>query len=417
MKRRAGGILISLSALLLIGLSLVFWVNYPKFSGTPQKEEIKTWEQLIEEETVKKTEAAQAEMESSENRNESQEETSSGLGEDSQSDNTNSLGGQNGFQETENGSQQQEEATIVFAGDVYISSYVEENYKKSGISGVISENLLAEMGNADITMVNQEFPFSLGGSRAPDKQFTFRVDPLYTSMLTEMGIDIVTLANNHALDYGTEALTDTFEALDAAGVDYVGAGADQERAMQPCIIQAGQRSYGFLAASRVIPVTDWNIENRQPGMLCTYDSKQLCKSIKKAKEVCDFLTVYVHWGIEKSEMPEDYQRQLAQNYIDAGADLVIGAHPHVLQGIEYYNGKPIVYSLGNYIFNQEIASTMLLKVRVSPDNQPALQLIPASASGARTQEMSSDEAKELYQYMESISFGISVSDDGTVAQK
>ena len=77
-----------------------------------------------------------------------------------------------------------------------------------------------------------------------------------------MGVDLVTLANNHALDYGTEALTDTFEALEAANIAYVGAGADKERAMQPYVVQAGQRNYGFLAASRVIPVTDWNVERK-----------------------------------------------------------------------------------------------------------------------------------------------------------
>ena len=230
-------------------------------------------------------------------------------------------------------------------------------------------------------------------------------------------MDIVTLANNHALDYGAEALTDTFEALEHAQIAYVGAGADIERAMQPGIIQAGGQNYGFLAASRVIPVTDWDVENQQPGMLCTYDSKRLREAIKKAKEMCEFLTVYVHWGIEKSDVPEEYQRQLAREYIDAGADLVIGAHPHVLQGIEYYQGKPIVYSLGNYIFNQEIASTVLLKVRVTPEQQPVLQLLPASASGAKTQEMSGSEAEELYRYMESISVGVEIDADGVVKAK
>ncbi len=415
MKRRKGGILISLSALLLIGLSLFFWANYPKFSGQSSRQEIKTWEQLMEEEAFKKAEAEKTEA--SENFVGSQEKKDTVSEQTSQSDEVESQGDKSGTQEkNENDSQQPEEIVMAFAGDIYISPYVEENYKNAGIGGVISEQLLAEMRNADITMANQEFPFSLEGTKAPDKQFTFRVDPLYTSILTEMGIDTVTLANNHALDYGTEALTDTFEALDAAGISYVGAGAEQERAMEPCIIEAGQRSYGFLAASRVIPVTDWNVENQQPGMLCTYDSKLLCKAIKETKKSCDFLTVYVHWGVEKSEIPEEYQKQLARDYIDAGADLVIGAHPHVLQGIEYYNGKPIAYSLGNFIFNQEIPSTALLKVRVTPDNQPVLQLIPAEAFGAKTQEMSGDKVKELYQYMESISDGIEISDDGIVSK-
>ena len=169
-----------------------------------------------------------------------------------------------------------------------------------------------------------------------------------------------------------------------------------------------------LGASRVIPVPEWNIENRQPGMLCTYDSGALCEAVRRAKEQCDFLTVYVHWGIEREHTPEEYQRQLAKAYIDAGADLVVGAHPHVLQGIEYYNGRPIVYSLGNYIFNQEIADTVLLKVTVSQENQTKLQLIPAYAAGAKTQEKGGEQIPELYRFLEGISYGIQIGEDGTV---
>lgn len=414
MKRHTGRKLISLSVLILIGLSLYFWVNYPRFGGSEQKEEIKTWEQLVEEEAAKKPETA--ERASSAEIKSSQGQSASG-GRMQETNDMEVKGSESMAPQTEHGAQQPEEAALVFAGDIYISPYVQENYNVSGITGVVSERLLSEMANADIVMVNEEFPFSLGGVKAPDKQFNFRVDPLYTRILTDMGVDLVTLANNHALDYGTEALTDTFEALEAANIAYVGAGADKERAMQPYVVQAGQRNYGFLAASRVIPVTDWNVENQQPGLLCTYDSKLLREAIKKAKETCEFLTVYVHWGIEKSDSPQDYQKQLAREYIDAGADLVIGAHPHVLQGIEYYNGKPIVYSLGNYIFNQEIVATVLLKVRVTPDNQPLLQLVPASASGAKTQEMGSEEAEELYQYIEDISVNAAVAADGSVASK
>ena len=88
-------------------------------------------------------------------------------------------------------------------------------------------------------------------------------------------------------------------------------------------------------------------------MLTTYDPKILVDEIKKLREQCDYLVVYVHWGIERSERPEDYQRSLGKQYIDAGADVVIGSHPHVLQGVEYYKGKPIVYSLGNFIFRKQ----------------------------------------------------------------
>ena len=359
MKRNIRVTMISLAVVLVVGIGLYFWVYD---SGQRENDFIEYEEAMPQSAQGQKiyTVSDAKSIELTENQIETEEPA------EEQEQNTNMM--------TEE--QEPEEVTLIFAGDIYLSSYVLNNYNSSGIYGVVSEPLLTEMQQGDITIANQEFPFSLGGTKAPDKQFNFRVDPMYTKIFSEMGIDLVGLANNHALDYGTEALTDTFTALKTAGIAYVGAGDDLAHAMQPSIIQAGQRSFGFLAASRVIPEISWNVENQQPGMLCTYDSALLCQAIQEAKQQCDFLTVYVHWGIEKSSMPEEYQKQLAYQYIDAGADLVIGSHPHVLQGIEYYNGKPIVYSLGNYIFNQEISSTVLLKVRVTLQNEAVLKLIP-----------------------------------------
>lgn len=385
MKRNTKALWISAGVLILIAAALMFWVimgaKEEKKDAFKQIEE--TQEKVPEQEIVTKDEENPTPQEVEE------------------------------VPEVET----QSEVTMVFSGDILLSSYVLNNYKNSGINGVISQDLLGEMQSADLTMVNEEFPFSNRGTQAQDKQYTFRIDPSYVKIFQEMGIDVVTLANNHALDYGTEALSDTFQTLDGAGIPYVGAGDSKERAAQPYIAEMGGKTFGFLAASRVIPEVSWNIDNQQPGMLCTYDSAQLCEAIRKAKENCDYVVVYVHWGIERENMPQDYQRQLGQAYIDAGADLIIGAHPHVLQGIEYYNGKPIVYSLGNYIFNQSIEKTMLLKVTVSTENETILQLIPASASGAKTSKLEGEEARSICQFVEDISFDVTVGEEGIVRQK
>lgn len=389
MKRNTKALLISAGVLILVAAALMFWV----IAGTKEekKEVTAKAEGMQEEIPEQKIETEEEKNPVSEELEEVQEE----IPEEEPS----------------------KEITMVFSGDILLSSYVLNNYENSGINGVISEELLGEMQNADLTMVNEEFPFSTRGTQAQDKQFTFRVDPSYVKILQEMGIDVVTLANNHALDYGTQALSDSFQTLDDAGIAYVGAGDSRERAAEAYITELGGKTFGFLAASRVIPEVSWNIDNQQPGMLCTYDSTALCEAIKKAKENCDYVAVYVHWGIERENMPEDYQRQLGKAYIDAGADIVIGAHPHVLQGIEYYNGKPIVYSLGNYIFNQSIEKTMLLKVTVSPENETTLQMIPAYASGAKTQKMDAGSGAELYRFMEEISFGVSVTEDGIITNQ
>lgn len=313
--------------------------------------------------------------------------------------------------------QEPEDATLFFAGDACFAYTFEGKYTANGITGVVSDELLKEMQDADITMVNQEFAFSTGGTQAQDKQYTFRVDPKYVSAFEEMGVDIVTLANNHSLDYGTEALEDSFQTLDDAGIAYVGAGDSLERASQLEVFEVNGKKFGYLAATRVIPVGSWNIENNQPGLFCTYDDTLLLAAIEKAKTECDFLTVYVHWGIERNTTPEAYQTSMAQEYIEAGADLVIGAHTHCLQGIQFFDGKPVFYSLGNYIFNATIDKTAAVKVVVDENGAVSYQLLAASASDGKTYLLEGTEKQNLYTYMEGLSYGVSIDEDGFVTEQ
>lgn len=303
--------------------------------------------------------------------------------------------------------------TMFFTGDVMLQN-VMSRYDAQGINGIISEYLEEEMVNADMTMINNEFPFSTRGEQAPDKQFTFRVHPKYVSALQDMGVDVASLANNHALDFGQEALSDTFTTLDEAGIPYVGAGETIERAEEAIFVEADGRKVGVLSASRVIPVHTWNIMNTQPGLFCTYDSARLVERIEEIEDECDFVVVFVHWGIEREAIPEEYQRVLAQQYIDAGADLVVGNHAHVPQGIEYYKGVPIVYCLGNYIFNPNMVDTYALKVEWDTKDQLELQVIPVDTRDLLTAELSGEEAQEFYQYLESISFGVEIDENGKV---
>ena len=143
-----------------------------------------------------------------------------------------------------------------------------------------------------------------------------------------------------------------------------------------------------------------------------YDPAALVAEIKKLRERCDYLVVYVHWGIERDERPQEYQRALGQQYIDAGADLVIGSHPHVLQGLEYCKGKPIVYSLGNFVFGSSIPRTAVLQADWDGETTK-LCLVPATSAAGYTR-MVTDEAKkqEFYDYMTGISYGVSVTGEG-----
>ena len=311
---------------------------------------------------------------------------------------------------------QVEDFTMFFTGDVMLQ-YCKGIYAEKGINGLITEYIQQEMVNADMTMINNEFPFSTRGEKAPDKQYTFRVEPSYASALLDMGVDVASLANNHALDFGPDALIDTFTTLDDAGISYVGAGETKERAEEAIFVEAGGRKVGVLSASRVIPVVEWNIANCQPGLFCTYDSTRLVQRIKEIESQCDYVVVFVHWGLERKTYPEEYQRNLAKQYIDAGADLVVGNHSHVPQGIEYYNGVPIVYCLGNYIFNPNMTDTYALKAVWNAEGETVLQVIPVDTRDYLTGELKDGEAQAFYDYLEGISFGITIDENGMVSQE
>jgi len=311
--------------------------------------------------------------------------------------------------------------TLLFAGDVLLSDHVLNAYDKAGgIQGVLDEGIRKQIRGADIFMVNQEFPFSSRGAAVADKQYTFRLPPSRVNLLKEMGIDVVTLANNHILDFGTDPLVDSGTTLDVAGIDYVGAGENLERAKKLLLRRVNGTTIGYLGASRVYMDASWAATAGRPGVFSTYDPRDLVAEIEAAREVCDYLVVYVHWGIERDTKPQEYQRTLAMNYIDAGADLVVGSHPHVLQGVEYYNGKPILYSLGNFVFGSSIPSTALLKVELSEERHggSTISLIPCTSSAGYTRLVTEeDKVKQFYQRMEELSFDVSVGDNGVVTPK
>ena len=316
---------------------------------------------------------------------------------------------------------------LLFSGDIYLSDHVLNAYDRAGdISGVLDDGYRSLIGEADYFAANQEFPFSSRGQQAPDKQYTFRLPESRVSLMNEIGVDLVTLANNHALDFGTDALLDTVSTLDQAGILHVGAGADSEAARQPAIVDVNGVRVGFIGASRVIPVASWTAGASSPGMLTAYDPALLVQTIQETRPLCDYLVVLIHWGVERAEMPVDHQTSLGRQCIDAGADLVVGSHPHVLQGIEYYRGKPIVYSLGNFIFGSSIPRTALLEVSLTPQEtssdasqdspqDASLTLHPGTSSGGFTRMVTEPAKKEeFFQYIEGISFDISIDESGAV---
>lgn len=310
-----------------------------------------------------------------------------------------------------------EPIVLTFAGDVNfdedskpVARYDSEN---KGILGGISLELVDEMNKADIFMLNNEFAYSTRGSEIIEKSYTFRAHPKRVNILKEIGVDIVSLANNHALDFGREALDDTFATLEDAGIDYVGAGANMDRAKAPIYYTIGDTKIAYIAASHVIYAMDWYANDERSGMVGTYDPALIVTSIEEARKNSDFVIIYVHWGKERVHEPVEYQKNLARIYIDAGADAVIGSHPHVMQGLEFYKGKIIAYSLGNYWFNASTKESGFLKIYLNPDGTTNVQLLPVMNKNMYTYLITKeDERNAYYKFMEDISFDVEFDDEG-----
>ena len=313
---------------------------------------------------------------------------------------------------------------VCFAGDINL----DENWgttlymdgMENGIYDCISIELMDAMKSADIMCLNNEFTYSLRGEKLAGKLYHFRANPERVKVLGEMGVDIVKLANNHACDYGEESLLDTMDTLKNAGIDYIGAGKNLEEAMTPVYKEIDGKTVAFVAASRA----EKNIKTPQAtetsaGILRCYETDLFVETIKEARENADFVLAYVHWGTEYSHQLEDVQIETAKLYLDAGADAIIGAHSHCLQGLEYYDGKPIIYSLGNYWFNEKTLDTMLVDLHFTGDDQRSqleVQIIPAVQKEYRTTAVNGDEARRIYDFLEKISTNIRIDDFGIVSE-
>ena len=290
------------------------------------------------------------------------------------------------------------------------------------ITRVFSSDLLELMQSADIFMLNNEFTYSTRGKPLEHKAWTFRANPKRVENLKIMGVDCVGLANNHAFDWGEDSLLDTIDTLDGAGIDHVGAGRNLEEAKKAVYYDIKGRTYSIVAATAV--EKSWDPEHGltrsatadQAGVLRTTDPTETLDAIRTAKENSDMCFVFVHWGIELEDMPEEEQKSLAKQYIDAGADAVIGAHPHILQGIEYYNDKPIIYSMGNFWFNSKVRPTCLFEIEVdSRSLEMTVRFHPCLQRDCRTVLVTKEDSrKDAIAAEQALSFGITIDYDGTV---
>jgi poly-gamma-glutamate synthesis protein (capsule biosynthesis protein) len=276
-----------------------------------------------------------------------------------------------------------DELTIAAVGDVMLGHRAEPWLEAEGPAYFFAD-VLPVLQQAQVVVANLESPISGRGTAVPDKKFTLRAGRKAVDALQAAGIRVVTLANNHILDFGPPALQDTLSVLAENGILHSGAGMDLDDARAPAILRVAGRTVAFLSYSLTFPVEFYASPGR-PGTAPGY--KDFVRhDIAKVRPKADLVVVSFHWGAELMTTAKDYQRELGRLAIDWGADLVLGHHPHVLQELELYRGRLIAYSLGNFVFGSESDRTndsMILLCRFKGKTLVAAEAVPLDVNNYR----------------------------------
>lgn len=318
------------------------------------------------------------------------------------------------------------EITFGFAGDINFAEgwYTTEYMKKhpNGLKDCFSEELLTQMQNVDVMIMNNEFTYEneKGVSAVPGKAYTFRADPQSAALLEIFGTDAVTLANNHVYDYGKRGLLSTLDTLEKEGIPYSGAGRDIKEASKIIYYVMNGRKVAFVSATQIersIQYTRAATET-EPGVLKTLNPERFLKVVNEAAKHSDYVIAEVHWGTEGMLYPDHAQRNLAEQIAEAGADVIIGGHPHRLQGAAYIGDVPVAYSLGNFWFSTGTLYTTLAKVVITETGEVQLSYVPCVQENLTTRVFTEpEEQAEFYEYLASISMNIGIDGNGVIYNK
>ncbi len=249
----------------------------------------------------------------------------------------------------------QDTLSVCFAGDLLLDRGVRQQIGKSGISPLFekSDSLFL---HSDFIVVNLECPVT--EIVAPiNKKYIFRGEPKWLPELKKHGITHAGLANNHSMDQGRRGLADTFRNLNANGIVPLGYGRTNSEASKPIFLEKNGIKVAVFNLVRV-PLENWTSNENEIGV-CQLSADKLALAIAKLKkeQPKTYVVIFLHWGVEFQKSPTLRQRHEAHQLIDAGADAIVGHHPHVIQKTEEYRGKPIFFSLGNFIFDQSAPAT------------------------------------------------------------
>lgn len=270
---------------------------------------------------------------------------------------------------------QGEEIVISAVGDIMLAGRWAPLLKKKGYDHPFG-GVATALADSDVNLANLESPIANGGREYTSKRFRFRAEPEVAKAMRKAGFNLVTLANNHSMDFGPVALAETMANLEAAGIAWIGAGEDLSEARRMALFTVKGKKIAFLGYSLTQPVEFFAARNR-PGTAPGYEHI-FAPDIARARQEADYVIVSFHWGKEGHSTPLPLQRSIAHKAIDAGADVVIGHHPHVLQGIERYGKGIIFYSLGNFTFASRGTATgqsAIIRLRLDDAHREA-EILP-----------------------------------------
>ncbi|MDP3892695.1 CapA family protein [Nocardioides sp.] len=273
--------------------------------------------------------------------------------------------------------------TIAVAGDVHFEGALRERLDDPATA---LSPVTAALAAADVAIVNLETSVGTGGRPDPGKRYTFQAPPTAFAALAAAGIDAVTMANNHALDFGRDPLPGLFDAIDAAAaadppLAVVGIGADAAEAFRPARVEVDGTVVATIGATvadadpTADPTGQWAATARAAGTADAMDPARLLRTVEQADRSADVVIAYLHWGVQGERCPSDLQRTLAADVVEAGADIVVGSHAHRLQGDGRLGDGYVAYGLGNYAWytqaTEATSVTGVLTLTVRPGPSPA----------------------------------------------
>jgi poly-gamma-glutamate synthesis protein (capsule biosynthesis protein) len=267
------------------------------------------------------------------------------------------------------------------------------------------EKIRSVVGGADIVFGNLETPLSTRGSASArqDPHITFRAAPEAVHGLKFFGFDVLSLANNHMNDYGAPALLDTVRILGEHGIACTGAGSDSTEAHREVVLERRGLTIAFLAYDTFINIRTRPASRGAPGV-ALFDRRAAARAITRLKGRVDVIVVSMHWGLDFTEHPVPFQMKHAREMIDRGAHVIVGHHPHLLQGIERYGRGIIAYSLGDFVFDEAGRDTCVLKIDLSKQGIEAVDVIPARISaGLQTEALAGPEAAAVRRKIDALS--------------